>query len=115
MQELSEDGLGRTTIRMASMRQGSNAKAKAKEEKTNENATTAEPPGISRESSLSSTKARARATNFKEDITIAEKLHTQPANAPRTREMQKEPGAREDTKEHGAKEDSQEKAKESGK
>jgi hypothetical protein len=61
-----------------------------------------------------STLQRTRARDSKDSAT-AEKLDIQPASAPRTKEMQKEPGAREDTEEPGAKEDSKERAKESGK
>ncbi len=54
-------------------------------------------------------KANARAK------TTAEKLKIHPANAPRAKEMRKEPGAREDARELGAKQVSTEKAKESAK
>ncbi len=56
-------------------------------------------PGISRESAPNRTRARARARDSKENAITTEKLDIQPANAPRTKEMQREPGAREDTKE----------------
>ncbi len=84
------------------MRWGSKAKAKAKEEKTKENATAADQTGISRESALNPTRTRAR--DSEENATTAEKLDIQPANAQRTKEMQREPGANEDTEELGAKE-----------
>ncbi len=38
-----------------------------------------------------------------------------PVTAPRTKEMQKEPGVKQDTQEPGSKEDSKEQTKESGK
>ncbi len=66
---------------MASMRYGSRAKAKAKEEKAKENAITADQPGISRESALRFTKAKATAKDSKEHATTAENLAIQPANA----------------------------------
>ncbi len=62
-------------------------------------------PGISRESALNHTRAKARAKDVKGNATIAEQADIQPANAPRASEMEKEPGAREDTEEPGAKED----------
>ncbi len=72
-------------------------------------------PGISRESALDHTRAKARAEDSTENATTAEKLDIQPVNAPRAKEMRNKFGTRDDTKEHGAKEDSEEKAKESGK
>ncbi len=87
----------------------------AKEEKAKENATTADQPDISRESSPIPTRAGAKAKDSKKNATTAEKLDIQSANAPNKKEMQRELAAREDTKELGAKEDSTEKAKESGK
>ncbi len=60
-------------------------------------------------------KAKARARDSKDNIITSEKSDIQPANAPRTKGTQREPGAREDTNEVGAKEDSKEKAKGSGK
>ncbi len=97
------------------------AEARAKEakeetgEEAEENATSADQLGISRESALNRTGAKGKAMDSNENATTAEKLDIQPANAPRAKEMRKELGAREDTKEHGAKEDSKGKAKECGK
>ncbi len=60
----------------------SKAKAKAKEEKANQNATIAEPLGISRESALiSSKRVRTRAKDSKDNATSAEKSDIQPASS----------------------------------
>ncbi len=77
--------------------------------------TNAEQLGTSQGNAQTQAKARAKAKDFKDDATIAEKWAIRPTNAPRTKEMQKEPGAKEDTREPGSKEDSKQKAKESGK
>ncbi len=74
-----------------------------------------EPPGISRESALSPTRARARAKDSTENVATAEKSDIQPATALRVMAMLQELGSKEDTQEPGAKEDSKEKARESGK
>ncbi len=72
-----------------------------------------EPPGISRESALSPTKAMARAKDSKENATTAEKSGIRPATALRVKEMQKELGATEGTRELAAREESKENTKDS--
>ncbi len=79
----------RIMIRLASIRKGSRAKAKARKEKATENVKLSEPPGISREITLNPTRVRANAKDSKDNLTIAEKLDIRPEIAPRAKEMQK--------------------------
>ncbi len=83
MQELSQVGITTTTTTTAaSTRLDSKASAmEAKEEKAQENATSADQPGISRESALNHTRAKAKAKVSKESATVAEKLVAQPTSA----------------------------------
>ncbi len=77
-------------------------------------ATTAEPPGISSESSGSPTRTRVRAKDSRTNAITAEKMAIQPATAARAKEMQTKRGAREHTKEPEARDDTKEKAKAPG-
>ncbi len=120
MWELLEDGVTKTTTttKVATMELDSKANARAKEakgERAKESAKIADQAGISRESALDHTRAKAKTKACKENATTAEKLDIEPASAPRAEEMKQEFGAQEDTKKPGTKEDSRERAKESGK
>ncbi len=59
----------------------------AKEEMVKENVTTADQPGISRVSTLDHARANARAKDFSENATTAEKLDLPPVSAPTAKEM----------------------------
>ncbi len=93
----------------------SKAEARAKEAKTKESVTTVEQLDTSQEYARAQGKARAKAMDFKDNATTAERWIIRLGDAPRTKEMQKGPGAREDTKEPGAKGDPKGRAKASGK
>ncbi len=71
-------------IRRVFMQSGN---ARAKEARAKESATTAEPPGISQESAHGRSMAKAKAKDFKEKASRAERWATRPANAPITNEM----------------------------
>ncbi len=73
-------------------------------------ATIAEPPGIPPENAHTPTRAKAKAKDFNENATTAERRAIGPASTQRTKEL----GANEDTGERGAREDAKEKAKASG-
>ncbi len=70
----------------------SKAKARAKEaneEMAKESATSVHQPAVSRESAPNRARAKAKTTDSKENVTTAERLDIQPANAPRAKEMRK--------------------------
>ncbi len=87
------------------MQSVTNAQATETEARARESAATAEPPGISQENAHTRARANAKSKDFEENASTAEKSVIRPASAPRTKEMQKEPGARVNTKEPGARDD----------